>query len=34
MRHAAELRNELMQTKTTDDVRAIIDRLEAELPAE
>lgn len=31
MRHAAEIRNELMQTKTTDDVRAIINRLEWEL---
>jgi len=31
MRHAAELRNELMQTKTTDDVREIIDQLEREL---
>jgi tRNA-dihydrouridine synthase len=31
MRHAAEIRNELMQTKTTDDVRAIVDRLERDL---
>ncbi|MFC6181627.1 tRNA dihydrouridine synthase [Lactiplantibacillus daowaiensis] len=28
MRHAAEIRNDLMQTKTTDEVRAIIDQLE------
>ncbi|AVK63752.1 tRNA-dihydrouridine synthase [Lactobacillus sp. CBA3606] len=32
MRHAAELRNDLMQTQTTDEVRAIIDRIEATLP--
>jgi len=31
MRHAAEIRNDLMQTQTTDEVRAIIDKLEAEL---
>ncbi|KRO28341.1 transcription regulator [Lactiplantibacillus fabifermentans DSM 21115] len=31
MRHAAEIRNDLMQTKTTDDVRKIIDQLETEL---
>lgn len=31
MRHAAEIRNELMQTKTTADVRTIIDRLERDL---
>lgn len=31
MRHAAEIRNELMQTKTTADVRVIIDRLERDL---
>ena len=30
MRGAAEIRNELMQTQTTDEVRAIIDQLEAE----
>lgn len=31
MRHAAEIRNDLMQTQTTDEVRVIIDKLEAEL---
>lgn len=31
MHHAAEIRNELMQTKTTDDVRDIINRLERAL---
>lgn len=30
MRGAAEIRNELMQTQTTDEVRTIIDQLEAE----
>ena len=30
MRGAAEIRNDLMQTKTTDEVRTIIDQLEAE----
>jgi len=31
MRHAAEIRNDLMQTQTTDEVRAIIDQIEADL---
>jgi len=31
MRHAAEIRNDLMQTQTTDEVRVIIDKLEADL---
>jgi tRNA-dihydrouridine synthase len=29
MKHAAEIRNDLMSTKTTDDARAIIDKIES-----